>query len=199
MKRCPTCSAECEDTNHFCTRCGTKLPQPKFCSKCGASIYKGERFCTHCGERIENDFTKGTAQNNQNNIAQKVEEREILPPKGLHGQNMQPDNGILENSHEAINDQDEGDTDALTEKSEYFSDYDSLLGEYQQSTGSNKTKKWAVIIAVAIIIVGAIVWLSKVVYISYKVPTMGKNVVKEELLEETKDPTSTVNGDVFKP
>lgn len=184
MKRCPTCNSECEDKNYFCTKCGTFLPQTKYCIKCGNGLKAGERFCTYCGARIKNDFPMPVPQNVQIENFQKVEETEIIGKIGLQEQNLKPVRGIVEEAPEEVNRQDEEKSDALIENSGTFSEYDNLLGESYQNSGSNKTKIWIGFIAVAIIIVVGIVWLSREVYVGSKVTTTPENEIEEQLADE---------------
>lgn len=182
MKRCPQCNSECEDKNHFCTKCGTFLPQPIFCTTCGARINEGERFCTRCGAHVENVFSNPSYQYAQNEAAQKPDS-EIIGQIGLKGQNSQPVNGIRKNVHESVNEQYEGTPDVITENSEYLAGGNNISGEYYQNSESNNTKIWIGIIIAAIVIGGIVFWLYKVGYIGNNVSepeTPMEQAVQEE-------------------
>lgn len=211
MKRCPKCNSEWEDKNKFCIKCGTFLPQPKFCTKCGAGLKEGERFCTRCGSRIENEFSKPTCQNAQNEAAQKIERSERWGQKGLQGQNTQPDNGIVqsdngkvEEAHDVVKGRNEEKQFPLTGNPGNSSDGFYLPGPYPQNSRSNKTTIWAIIIAIAVIVVGLVFWLYREDYIGSNGPVEPevpvkreapkKEVVEEMTWENTAESTDLIQG-----
>ena len=61
---CPNCGAELSPNAAFCTRCGTRAPQPqqpvespaapnaRVCPNCQAPVGEGNLFCTRCGTRL---------------------------------------------------------------------------------------------------------------------------------------------------
>ena len=187
MKRCPKCNSEWEDKNKFCTKCGTSLPQPNFCTKCGTRLNVGVRFCTGCGARIENEIPKATLQNAQNETDQKIERSERWGQKGLQVQNTQPDigivqsdNGNLEDAHEAVKERNEEKQVPLTGNPGNSSEGFYPIGDYPQKSGSNKTTIWVIIIAIAIIMVGAVFWFYREGYIGSNGPVESEVPVKRE-------------------
>lgn len=53
--RCPSCNAELDDDDKFCSQCGASIvaAKPLFCSECGAKLKPGVKFCSSCGQKIE--------------------------------------------------------------------------------------------------------------------------------------------------
>jgi Double zinc ribbon len=44
---CPECGSRVEGAHHFCSHCGTSLPET--CQSCGSSIKDHDSFCPACG------------------------------------------------------------------------------------------------------------------------------------------------------
>lgn len=56
MKTCPNCNYENNDTNNFCTECGTKLETPPIrCPKCETELTNQSKFCHNCGTKLTED------------------------------------------------------------------------------------------------------------------------------------------------
>lgn len=56
MKTCPNCNYENNDTNNFCTECGTKLETPPVrCPKCETELTNQSKFCHNCGTKLTED------------------------------------------------------------------------------------------------------------------------------------------------
>ena len=56
MKNCPNCNYENNDTNNFCTECGTKLEtSPIRCPKCETELTNQTKFCHNCGTKLTED------------------------------------------------------------------------------------------------------------------------------------------------
>jgi hypothetical protein len=56
MKNCPNCNYENDDTNNFCTECGTKLEtSPIRCPKCETELTNQSKFCHSCGTKLTED------------------------------------------------------------------------------------------------------------------------------------------------
>lgn len=56
MKTCPNCNYENNDTNNFCTECGTKLETPPIrCPKCETELTNQSKFCHSCGTKLTED------------------------------------------------------------------------------------------------------------------------------------------------
>ena len=56
MKNCPNCNYENDDTNNFCTECGTKLEtSPIRCPKCETELTNQAKFCHNCGRKLTED------------------------------------------------------------------------------------------------------------------------------------------------
>jgi hypothetical protein len=56
MKNCPNCNYENNDTNNFCTECGTKLEtSPIRCPKCETELTNQSKFCHSCGTKLTED------------------------------------------------------------------------------------------------------------------------------------------------
>lgn len=55
QNRCPSCNAELDDDDKFCSQCGTSIvaTKPLFCSECGAKLKSGVKFCSSCGQKVE--------------------------------------------------------------------------------------------------------------------------------------------------
>ncbi|MGZ7044116.1 MAG: double zinc ribbon domain-containing protein [Methanobacterium sp.] len=51
--KCPSCGAEVEESNKFCTECGGKMEQEIKCHQCSTKVPQGTKFCTECGAKIE--------------------------------------------------------------------------------------------------------------------------------------------------
>ncbi len=49
-KTCPACHKPARPDAHFCTHCGSRLPD--VCPDCGKQLLPDDRFCTHCGAAV---------------------------------------------------------------------------------------------------------------------------------------------------
>ena len=49
---CPNCHSSMENRKSFCSKCGTKKPEPKRCPACGVVLEPDEVFCSNCGARL---------------------------------------------------------------------------------------------------------------------------------------------------
>ena len=79
MKSCPNCQAQLPDENKFCSKCGYKIPEPKFiysegynddeilfaCLKCGSQFSSEDgKFCPQCGNQLPNSINDPNLRSN---------------------------------------------------------------------------------------------------------------------------------------
>lgn len=51
---CTNCGALLNPSQAFCTKCGTKAPEPPLsCRSCGANLEEGQAFCSKCGTKVD--------------------------------------------------------------------------------------------------------------------------------------------------